>query len=58
MRTNGNEHVNPDLPVLHSVENVFLRELVRKARSVFQEALFDLSLLFFTQKACTTEKSL
>lgn len=48
--TNGNEHMDPDLPVLHGVEDILPRKLVCEAAPVLLETFLDLGLFFRGQE--------
>jgi hypothetical protein len=53
VRTDSDDHVDPDLPVLESVHGELFRILVGQRGPVELKAEDDLSTFFFCQEGCT-----
>jgi hypothetical protein len=50
VNADGDEHVDPDLPVLECMEHVLGVVLVRERRAILRQAVRDLDLLFCRQE--------
>lgn len=46
----GDEHVDPDLPILECVEHILGVVLIRERRAILRQAVRDLDLLFCCQE--------